>query len=104
MISRRLKVRNSPATQRRLEAISKILERNNFQALAEIMTNPIRLIYLNFLAGLARGFGIAVGLTIITALFLALLTKIASLNLPIISRFIAKIVHLVEEQLSTLPR
>ena len=56
------------------------------------------------MAGLARGFGIAIGLTLITAIFISLLTKIANLNLPVISNFIARIVRLVEEELSTLPR
>lgn len=84
--------------------LNKFLIQYNLRELLEILASPARLLYLNFLAGLARGFGIAVGLTLITAVFLALLAKIASLNLPVISRFIAEIIRLVEEQLSTLPR
>lgn len=84
--------------------MNRLLLRSNLHYWAEILTNPFRLFYLNFLAGIARGFGIAIGLTLLTALFLALMTRIASLNLPLISRFIAEIIRLVEEQLAGLPK
>lgn len=81
-----------------------MLLRSNLRFWGEILASPFRLFYLNFLAGLARGFGIALGLTLLTALFLAIMTRLASLNLPLISRFIAEIIRLVEEQLANLPR
>lgn len=65
----------------------------------QLIQNPVRLIFLNFLAGLARGFGIAIGLTIIASLFIVLLTRLASLNLPIIGKYIAELVRIVNEQL-----
>ena len=84
--------------------LNKILMKYNIEGMVDILAKPFRLVYLNFMAGLARGFGIAIGLTLITAIFISLLTKIASLNLPVVSNFIARIVRLVEEELSTLPR
>jgi hypothetical protein len=75
------------------------LERANLAEFMKLIQNPVRLIFLNFLAGLARGFGIAVGLTIIASLFIVFLTRLASLNLPIIGRFIADLVRIVNEQL-----
>lgn len=80
------------------------MARYNVHDLVEILSSPLRLMYLNFLAGLSRGFGIAVGLTLVAGLFLTILAKIASLNLPIISKFIAEIVRLVENQLRALPK
>ena len=71
----------------------------NIEGIFDLLSNPRRLVYLNFMAGIARGFGIAVGLTFVSAVFLAILAKIASLNLPIISSFIARLVYLVNEQL-----
>jgi len=71
----------------------------NIGGICDLLSRPGRLIYLNFVAGMARGFGIAVGLTLVSALFLAILAKVASLNLPIISNFIARLVQLVNEQL-----
>jgi hypothetical protein len=75
------------------------LERANLGEFMKLIQNPMRLIFLNFLGGLARGFGIAIGLTIIAGLFLVLLTGLAKLNLPIIGRYIADLVRIVQQQL-----
>lgn len=75
------------------------MERANLAQFMELVQNPVRLIFLNFLSGLARGFGIAIGLTIIASLFLVLLTRLASLNLPVIGKYIADLVRIVNQQL-----
>jgi hypothetical protein len=75
------------------------LERANLAEFMQLLQKPVRLIYLNFIGGLARGFGIAIGLTIIASLFLLLLTKLAGLNLPVIGKFIADLVRIVNHHL-----
>ena len=50
----------------------------------------------NFLAGIFRGMGIGIGVTVITAILVILLRKVVALNLPIIGQFIADIVEIVE--------
>jgi len=52
-----------------------------------------------FIAGVARGLGTAVGATIITALAFYLIGVLASLNLPIISEFLARLVKLTQSRL-----
>lgn len=79
--------------------LNRLLVKYNIEGIVDLLLRPGRLFYLNFVAGIARGFGIAIGLTVVSALFLALLAKIASLNLPIISQFIARIVQLVNQEL-----
>lgn len=86
-----------------MQGLATALAKANFSAFADLMLHPRRMLWLNFLAGLARGFGIAVGLTLVTAVFLSLLGKLASLNLPVIGRFIAQLVRIVNLQLRTLP-
>lgn len=86
----------------RLQRAARFLDRTSL--FAEILLGPRRVLWLNFLAGLARGFGIAIGLTVVAAIFFSLLGRLAAMNLPIIGRFIAEIVRLVESQLRTLPR
>lgn len=75
------------------------LERANLAEFMALLQNPTRLLFLNFLSGLARGFGIAIGVTVIASLFLVLLTNLANLNLPIIGRYIADLVKIVQQQL-----
>ena len=79
--------------------LNRLMAKYNLEGIFDLLSRPGRLVYLNFLAGIARGFGIAVGLTLVSAAFLAILAKIASLNLPIISSFIARLVQLVNQQL-----
>lgn len=64
----------------------------------ELLENPLRLIMTNFIAGLARGLGIALGATLIFALMLEFLRRIIMLNIPGIGGFIADLVHIVEVQ------
>lgn len=75
------------------------LERLNLVEFMKLLQNPVRLILLNFLSGLARGFGVAIGLTVVASIFLILLTRLASLNLPIIGSFIADLVRIVNYHL-----
>jgi hypothetical protein len=75
------------------------MEKINLSEYVELLHNPWRLFWVNFLAGLARGVGIAIGGSLLVALLLYLLSQIAVLNLPLISDFIAEIVRLVQTQL-----
>jgi hypothetical protein len=54
-----------------------------------------RVIARHFVFGLARGFGMGVGFTLLSALLISLLTFLASKNLPVIGEFIADIVRFV---------
>lgn len=75
-----------------------ILEKMRIAEYVELTMNPLRLIYVNFLAGVARGLGMAVGFTLLSALVIYLLRQIVLLNLPLISDFIARIVRMVLER------
>jgi len=57
-----------------------------------------RLIF-DFLSGVARGVGFSVGFSILGALLLYLLRNMALSNLPVIGRFLAELVRIVENNL-----
>lgn len=65
-------------------------------------SHPFRYMMLNFVLGIFRGLGIAVGMTIVFALLAYLLTRIITpiISLPVIGQFVAEIVKIVEGQLS----
>ncbi|HBL49118.1 MAG TPA: hypothetical protein DF292_07570 [Firmicutes bacterium] len=84
---------------RRIDHLNRLLERANLVEFMQLIQSPRRMLFLNFMAGVARGFGIAVGFTIIGAIFVYVLTRLASLNLPIIGEFVAQLVRIVEQQL-----
>ena len=54
---------------------------------------------MNFLGGISRGFGTAIGFTLLGALAIYFLQRIVILRLPIIGTFIADIIKIVQKQL-----
>ena len=81
---------------KKLEELSDRVQGNTIAEYVEMLRSPRRMIFINFIAGLARGFGIAIGATLLGAVFLFVLFRLASLNLPVIGRFIAEIVVIVQ--------
>jgi hypothetical protein len=79
-----------------VENVSVQLQKARLGDYIDLMQNPIRLIALNFFAGIARGLGLAVGFTILGALILYFLQRLVILNLPIIGGVINEIVKLVK--------
>src|SRR5690625_2943327 len=84
----------------KIEGLLTVMERNSLAELIELYRTPRRMLLLSFTSGVARGFGIAVGFTIIGALFLYLLGRIAMLNLPFIGEFVAEITRIVQGELA----
>ena len=54
------------------------------------------MIHSNFVAGLARGIGMALGFSLLGALIVYLLQKLALQNIPVIGEFVAGIIAAVE--------
>lgn len=63
---------------------------------ARYLYSPRRMIMSNFVAGLARGIGMAVGFSLLGAAVVYLLQQFAWRNIPVIGDFISKIVAVVE--------
>lgn len=83
----------------KLERVATHLERMNIGAYVELLQRPKRLIFVNILAGVSRGFGVALGATVVAAIFLYILGRLANLNIPLIGDFIARIARIVQAQL-----
>ncbi|HHY43022.1 MAG TPA: hypothetical protein GX514_09325 [Thermoanaerobacterales bacterium] len=83
----------------KIDELSLNIERLNLAEYVELLRNPKRLLYLNFIGGIARGFGTAVGFTLLGALVIYILQRIVILRLPIIGTFIADIIKIVQKQL-----
>lgn len=83
----------------KVDNLALTMEKIKLAEYVELLNNPWKLLWVNLLAGLARGVGIAIGGTVLVAILLFLLRQVAILNLPLISDFIAEIVRLVQQQL-----
>lgn len=87
----------------KLERLTVSLEKANIAEYVELYQRPHRLLYLSFLTGVTRGFGIAIGFSVVGAFFLYGLGRIASLNLPVVGEFIAEITRIVQNELARRP-
>lgn len=64
------------------------------------MENRKRWLVRNFVDGLARGVGMAIGFTILGAVVVIILQDLAKRNLPVIGDFLAQIVNIVQTKLN----
>lgn len=81
-----------------LEKLIHHLEALRIAEYVQLFERPLRWIFLNFIAGLARGLGIAIGATLIFAVMLEFLRRLIMLNIPGIGSFIAEIIRIVEDK------
>jgi hypothetical protein len=83
----------------KVDKISNDLDKMKIAEYVEMMEHPRRMLWANFLGGLARGFGVAMGFTLLGAILIYLLRAAVKLNLPIIGQFIAELVKIVQDNL-----
>jgi hypothetical protein len=89
---------DSKAMIRHLEKLVAHLESMQIASYMELLQKPVRLIMTNFIAGLARGLGIALGASLIFALTIEAMRRLIMLNIPGIGGFIAEVMRIVEHK------
>ncbi|NMA54754.1 MAG: hypothetical protein GX952_02330 [Firmicutes bacterium] len=83
--------------KKQIDRLAHILDKARLAEYVDLQTDTRRFLYLNFAAGMARGFGTAVGFTMVGTLVIYLLRKMVSI--PVLGTFIAQIVDIVTLQL-----
>lgn len=84
--------------QSNVKYLARIVHGTQFTEYLDLIQDTRRLILMNFVLGVTRGLGMAIGFTLLGALVFLLLKQIVLWNLPVISDFIAQIVRLVQMQ------
>ena len=87
------------ATLKRLDEHAERLERLRLPEYIRYMEDKRRFMLMQFLGGVARGLGMAVGFTILGAVLVMVLQGLAQRNLPVIGDFLAEIVRIVQRRL-----
>ena len=83
----------------RLESYLLSLEQMRLRVYILFLGDRKRLMRSRFWGGVARGLGMAVGFTILGAMLVIMLQRLASRNLPVIGDFLAQIVSIVQRRL-----
>ncbi|WP_253735735.1 DUF5665 domain-containing protein [Paenibacillus sp. FJAT-26967] len=79
--------------------ISANIERTQIADYVDLMNKPRKLILGNLIAGVTRGVGLGLGITVFAGTILYALKALGALNLPIVGEYIADIVEYVQFQL-----
>lgn len=85
------------AITREVDRIAKIVERMNLGDYVGLLQRPGRLLWLNFLAGMARGLGTILGATLLVSLIIAITQRIIASHLPGVSHFFADFLQLLHQ-------
>jgi len=83
----------------KIDKLSLQIEKLNLTEYLELLRNPRRLLVINFIGGIARGLGMAIGFSVLGAFFLYFLQYLVILNLPVIGDFFAKLIKIIQEHM-----
>lgn len=86
-----------------VEKLAIYFEKANFAEYVQLLSKPWKLLWLNFISGLFRGLGVAIGMTIIFGIVVFILINLLKtfINLPVIGFYIAQLVEFVNQALKS---
>jgi hypothetical protein len=84
---------------KKIDELSLKMEKMKLVDYVYFLEHPRKMLWANFINGLARGFGIAVGFTLLGAVAIYILNLIVKINLPYIGEFISEIVKIVQNSM-----
>lgn len=93
------KIKNIKILNKNVENLNKALTESNIIELLYILGKRREIIKRNLLAGIFRGVGIGIGVTLISSIIVIILQKAVKWNLPVIGEYIADIVDIVQKNL-----
>ena len=84
---------------KKIDNINEKIDKSRIVEISYIIGNKKEIIKRNLLAGISRGIGIGIGITLISSAIVYLLQKIIKQNIPILGEYIADIVAIVKGNL-----
>lgn len=78
------------------EELTRTMEKTRIAEYVQYLEHPARMLWTNFLIGVARGLGATLGLAIVLAIIAYFVQKLIMLNLPGISDFVADLLTMIQ--------
>ena len=82
----------------KIDKINEKLDKSRIVEISYVIGNKKEIIKRNLLAGISRGVGIGIGITIISAILVYFLQKLIRLNIPVLGDYISDIVTIVQKK------
>ena len=80
----------------KIDNINKKLDKSGIIEMSYIMGSKKEIIKRNLIAGMSRGIGIGIGITLISSIIVYFLQKLIKLNIQVLGEYIADIVEIVQ--------
>ncbi len=77
-----------------LERLLRVFDMIGFNEFVRYLSSPRRILFWNFAAGMAKGLGIIIGMTVVVAIIMWGLTKMV--DFPLIGEYFQKILELID--------
>ncbi len=88
------KISDKIANTNQIEKLSRKMDNIRVAEYIEMISNPKRVIFLNFIAGLTRGLGMGIGFTVLAGIVLYLMRS--WVNLPVVGKLIAELLDIID--------
>jgi hypothetical protein len=81
------------------------MERARIDEYTSMLRRPWRFFWFNFVVGIFRGFGMALGFTVVFAIIIFVISKIlmGMVGLPIVGQYIAELIDFVNQYRQAIP-
>ena len=90
--------RKKKSLENKIDEILEVLNEKSLNKFIEIISSPKKLFWRNFIAGIAKGIGIAIGFSLLGAILIYLLRYIVMLNVPVIGAFLREIWEIMQNE------
>lgn len=88
--------RNRKSLSERVQLLTAVLQNSRLDDYVAYLEDTRRMLRKSFLAGLARGLGMAIGFSVLGAVVLIVLRNLANHNVPWLSEFLLPLVEAIE--------
>lgn len=79
-----------------IEALARRLENTGIAEYVKLSQQLPKILWLNFLSGVARGLGFTIGTTIVLAVLYKIVSRIISMNIPYLTALLQHFVQMVQ--------
>jgi hypothetical protein len=82
--------------KKHLELLALRLENSGLAEYVKLSQRTGKILWLNFISGVAKGLGFAIGATLVMAVFFKIIGYIISMNIPYLTELLKNILELVK--------
>ncbi len=81
---------------RQIEKVAAHIEKIRMGDYIDLMSRPLRIIWVNLLGGISRGVGLTIGATLVIAILFKILSALIAMNIPYLTDMLQEVVQIVK--------